>query len=71
MYKVIKYFTDLQDGGYPYHAGEIFPREGLTVTAERLAELSGGENRQKTPLIQLEEKINAVRKTKSRKVPED
>lgn len=51
MYEVIRFFTDLQDNEYPYNPGDIFPREGMTVTEERLAELSGSENKQCTPLI--------------------
>ena len=52
MYRVIEYFTDLQDGGHEYNAGDVFPREGLTVSRDRLAELSGCENKQKRPLIE-------------------
>lgn len=52
MYKVIKYFTDLQDNNHPYNAGDTFPRKGLTVTEERLAELAGSENKQGVPLIE-------------------
>lgn len=64
MYKVIKYFTDLQDNNHPYNAGDIFPRSGLEVSAERLAELAGSENKQGVPLIQLvEEKKKKAKKT--------
>lgn len=51
MYKVIKYFVDLQDGNHPYNVGDVFPRSGVEVKAERLAELAGSNNRQKVPLI--------------------
>lgn len=50
-YKVIRYFTDLQDNDHPYNTGDVYPRQGMTVTAERIAELSSAENRQHTPLI--------------------
>ncbi|MDU5688629.1 MAG: Rho termination factor N-terminal domain-containing protein [Kluyvera cryocrescens] len=40
MYKVIEYFTDLQDANYEYNVGDTFPRKGLNVSDERLAELS-------------------------------
>lgn len=64
MYKVIKYFTDLQDNNYPYNAGDIFPRSGMKVSAERLAELSGSENKQGVPLIKaVEEKKTRAKKT--------
>ena len=51
MYKVIKYFTDLQDGNHPYNVGDVFPREGVEVSDGRIAELAGSNNLQKTPLI--------------------
>ena len=51
MYKVIKFFTDLQDGNHPYEVNDTFPRKGLEVTEERLVELSGSENKQGEPLI--------------------
>lgn len=52
-YKVIKYFTDLQDNDYPYNVGDIFPHEGKEVTPSRLAELSSSDNRRGVPLIEL------------------
>lgn len=55
MYKVIRYFVDLQDDCHGYNIGDTFPREGLEVTPERIAELSGCNNRRKTPLIALVE----------------
>lgn len=51
MYKVIKFFTDLQDNNYPYEVGSTYPRKGLSVAEERIAELSGSNNRQRTALI--------------------
>ena len=56
MYKVIKYFTDLQDNSCPYNVGDIFPRAGLEVSDERIAELSGEDNIQGEPLIKKVEK---------------
>lgn len=53
MYRVIHYFTDLQDNNQPYKVGDTFPRQGLTVTKERLAELAGKNNKQGKPLIEL------------------
>lgn len=55
MYKVLAYFTDLQDNGHPYNEGDIFPRDGLTVTEARLDELSSTRNRRKIKLIELVE----------------
>ena len=59
MYKVIKYFVDLQDNNFEYNAGDTFPRPGLVVSEERLAELAGSENKQGVPLIQLVQKKRA------------
>lgn len=53
MYKVIKYFTDLQDNNHPYNVGDDYPREGLKVTEERIAELSSDRNKRKVPLIEI------------------
>ena len=51
MYEVIRFFTDLQDSNHPYNVGDTYPREGVTVKPERIAELAGASNRQFTPLI--------------------
>lgn len=51
-YKVIEYFEDLQDNGRPYNVGDVFPVDGNTVTAERLAELASTQNRRRIPLIE-------------------
>lgn len=51
MYKVIHFFTDLQDFNHPYNVGDIFPRNGMMVSKERLKELSGSDNKQHKPLI--------------------
>jgi hypothetical protein len=52
MFKVIKYFTDLQDNRHAYHEGDTFPREGLEVSAERFAELASDKNKRGVPLIE-------------------
>lgn len=51
MYKVIEFFTDLQDFSHPYHPGDTFPRDGLNVSDKRLKELSSKDNIQKKALI--------------------
>lgn len=51
MYKVIKFFNDLQDNNHAYNVGDTFPRKSLEVTEERLAELAGSNNKQGCPLI--------------------
>lgn len=51
MYKVISFFTDLQDNDHPYEVGDTFPHEGVSASAKRIAELTGSDNQQKKPLI--------------------
>ena len=65
MYKVIKSFTDLQDNNYAYYVGDTFPRNGVEVDAERIAELSSDKNLQGVPLIEeIAEKPKRTRKKK-------
>lgn len=56
-YEVISFFTDLRDYDYPYNVGDEFPRQGVTVSEERLAELSSNKNKQHRPLIKAVETI--------------
>ena len=59
MYRVIEMFHDLQDcvntkGGkicHQYNPGDEFPRAGVTVSPERIAELAGPDNARGIPLI--------------------
>lgn len=69
MYKVIKFFTDLNDNNHPYNVGEIFPRLGVTATEKRLAELAGSNNKQGVPLISPveAEKAEPARKSPAKK----
>ena len=64
MYKVIRYFTDLQDSNRPYNVGDQFPHIecGYPVTEKRLAELASRNNMQKTPLIRYVEVEEAPKK---------
>lgn len=63
MYRVIKDFADLNDfkktksGNvyYEYSVGDTYPRRGMSPSAERIAELSGSNNKQGVPLIELVE----------------
>lgn len=59
-YKVIHYFTDLQDFNHPYNVGDTFPRVGVKVSSARLAELSSSNNKQKKPLIKLVEETTPI-----------
>ncbi|MBQ8054484.1 MAG: hypothetical protein IJ198_11875 [Lachnospiraceae bacterium] len=55
-YRVIEGFYDLQDpegkSFHLYNKGDIYPREGLEPTEERIKELSGKGNQRKQPLIE-------------------
>lgn len=61
MYKVIRYFTDLQDSNHAYNVGDTYPRQGVAVTGARVAELASAKNRQGVQLI--EEVIESVPET--------
>ena len=65
MYKVIKYFTDLQDNNYAYYVGDTFPRNGVEAGAERVAELASDKNLQGVPLI--EEVVEKPKRTRKKK----
>lgn len=67
MYKVIKYFTDLQDNNHAYEVGDVFPRDGFEVLPSRIKELAGKKNLQGEPLI---EEIEEEHTKKSRKKSE-
>ena len=69
MYKVIHFFTDLQDNNHAYNVGETFPRSGVSVSDERLAELAGLHNKQGRRLIEkvAEEKPKRTTKKKVEK----
>ena len=65
MYKVIKSFYDLQDNNYAYCVGDAFPRNGVEVGDERIAELASDKNLQGAPLIEeVAEKPKRTRKKK-------
>lgn len=69
MYRVIEYFTDMQDNDYAYHAGDTFPHDGMAVTADRIKELSGTQNKRGIALI---EEVRGAEETASvAKVAED
>lgn len=61
MYKVIKFFTDLQDHEHAYKVGDTFPRDGVEVSPERLKELSTSNNKRGIPVIEEEaEEVEVV-----------
>lgn len=51
MHKVVKAFTDLQDNGHVYRVGDDYPRTGLSVSEERVAELASADNKRGEVLI--------------------
>lgn len=51
MYKVIAFFTDLEDNSRPCNVGDTYPREGLNPTEDRIKELSTSANKRGMPLI--------------------
>ena len=66
MYRVIESFTDLQDNNYVYYVGDTFPRDGVEVGLERVAELASDKNRLGVPLIEeVAEKPKRTRKQKA------
>lgn len=64
-YKVIHFFTDLQDNNHPYKVGDSFPRLGKDVSANRINELATDKNKQKKPLIAYVEDEKKVEKKES------
>lgn len=52
MYIVKAYFEDTLDEHHPYNVGDKYPREGLSVSKKRLAELSSENNIRGVPLIE-------------------
>ena len=69
MYKVIKYFTDMQDNNFAYDVNDEYPRKGLSVLPSRIKELATDKNRQGCPLIEEIPDVEEVpeKKTKSTK----
>ena len=65
MYRVIKAFRDLKDNNYAYCVGDTFPRNGVDVGAERVAELASDNNLQGVPLI--EEVVEKPKRTRKKK----
>ena len=59
-YRVIKYFTDLQDNNYHYHVGDTFPHDGFEVSQERIDELSSEKNKRGVKLIEAVEGIEDI-----------
>ena len=52
MYKAVEYFTDLQDNGYAYNEGDIYPHEGYEPSEQRINELASSDNKRGKPVIE-------------------
>ena len=66
MFRVIKYFTDMQDNNFAYNVGDEYPRKGMSVLPSRIKELASNKNRQGCPLIEeIPEIEEAPKKKKS------
>lgn len=60
-YRVIEYFTDLQDKDYAYNTGDVYPRKGYKPTEKRIEELASDKNVRKRPIIKaVSEEAEAV-----------
>lgn len=62
MYRVIEFFTDLQDNNHAYSVGDEFPRTGAVASPERIKELSGVNNKRGRALIAV---VQSTAQTKS------
>ena len=58
MFKVIRYFVDLEDNNHAYRVGDVYPREGKTVSRERINALLSGNNKRRVKCI--EEDIKTI-----------
>ena len=60
MYRVIVPFFDLQDKGYAYRLGDVYPRQEKEVGDGRIDALLSGKNRRGIPLIEEIKESEAV-----------
>lgn len=68
MFRVIKYFTDMQDNNFAYNVGDEYPRKGMSVLPSRIKELASNKNRQGCPLIEEIPEVEDAPKKKSKSV---
>ena len=54
QYRVIYKFKDLEDNGYIYEVGDIYPRQDVIVSKDRFNELKTDKNKIGVPLIKAE-----------------
>lgn len=68
MFRVIKYFTDMQDNNFAYNVGDEYPRKGMSVLPSRIKELASNKNIQGCPLIEEIPEVEEAPKKKSKSV---
>ena len=51
-YRVLEYFTDMQDKNREYKAGNVYPRRGYTPANDRILELATDNNIRRHPVIE-------------------
>ena len=68
MFRVIKYFTDMQDNNFAYNVGDEYPRKGMSVLPSRIKELASNKNRQGCPLIEEIPDVEEAPKKKTKSV---
>ena len=71
MYRALHFFRDLTDDRHEYREGDTFPREGLEVPAERIAQLLSSENNQRRPVIEAVMEDDKPRRGRKRKADDD
>ena len=70
-YKVLEYFTDLQDGEHAYNVGDEYPRKGYSPSDKRIEELSTDKNVRHRPVIAVNEPVAIVADEKTAEVQEN
>lgn len=72
-YEVIQSFNDAQDREYSYHEGDIYPRDGIAPSEQRIKDLMNGNNIYRLALIRPYTGNNKVETLKEvvQEVPEE
>lgn len=61
MYRAVTYFVDRLDGNHAYKPGDIFPRQGIEVSEERINQLLTGNNNANLVVIEEVKDVNDVK----------
>jgi hypothetical protein len=69
-YTVREDFVDIHDDSYFYRAGDKFPRPGVFVSDERIAELSSDRNRVGRMLIEAAERPIEAIQDEGKEIPD-